>query len=213
MLVSQMVDQVSREILPAGSSLQDGLDLLWQHPQVRAESVELMDALDDRVDHVHARLPDRPDVPLLVHARYTRLEILSAFGHGDGARVASWQSGVIWLLDEAVDLFAITLDKTGSSFSPTTRYRDYALSRTLFHWESQAATRQDSPTGQRYQDHEHRGSSVLLFAREQPTDRAFWCLGPATYVRHEGETPMAVTWQLQFPLPGDLFARFAVAVA
>ena len=213
MLVSQMVDQVSREILPAGSSLQDGLDLLWQHPQVRAESVELMGALDDRVDHVHARLPERPDVPLLVHARYTRLEILSAFGHGDGARVASWQSGVIWLPDEAVDLFAVTLDKTGSSFSPTTRYRDYALSRTLFHWESQAATRQDSPTGQRYQHHEQRGSSVLLFARERPTDRAFWCLGPATYVRHEGETPMAVTWRLEFPLPGDLFARFAVAVA
>lgn len=213
MLVSQMIDKVSRDVLPAGCSLQDGVNLIWQHPQVRHEAVDLLQSLDDRVDHLHSRLPNRPDVPLLVHARYTRLEILSAFGHGDGARVASWQSGVIWLPDESADLFAVTLDKTGSTFSPTTRYRDYALSRTLFHWESQAATRESSDTGQRYQHHEERGSSVLLFARERPSDRSFWFLGPATYVRHEGEMPMAITWRLEFPLPGDLFARFAAAVA
>jgi superfamily II DNA or RNA helicase len=213
MLVSQMVDKVSRDILPAGSPLQEGVDLIWRHPQVRAEAVEVLKALDGRVEHVHARLPNRPEVPLLVHAGYSRLEILSAFGHGNDARVASWQSGVIWIPDEAADLFAVTLDKTGSTFSPTTRYRDYALSRTLFHWESQAATREDSATGERYQHHAERGSSVLLFARERPTDRAFWFLGPATYVRHEGEMPMAVTWRLDFPLPGDLFARFAAAVA
>jgi hypothetical protein len=44
-------------------------------------------------------------------------------------------------------------------------------------------------------------------------ERAFWFLGPATYVSHEGERPMAVTWQLDVPLPGDLFAQFAAAVA
>ena len=46
-----------------------------------------------------------------------------------------------------------------------------------------------------------------------PDDRSFWCLGPATYDRHEGERPMAITWRLSHPLPGDLFARFAAAVA
>jgi len=44
-------------------------------------------------------------------------------------------------------------------------------------------------------------------------DRAFWLLGPATYVSHEGERPMAITWKLAEPLSGDLFARFAAAVA
>ena len=44
-------------------------------------------------------------------------------------------------------------------------------------------------------------------------DRAFWFLGPATYVSHAGERPMAVTWRLQVPLPGDLYAQFAAAVA
>jgi hypothetical protein len=38
-------------------------------------------------------------------------------------------------------------------------------------------------------------------------------LGPASYVRHESELPMSVTWRLAHPLPGDLFASFAAAVA
>ena len=74
-------------------------------------------------------------------------------------------------------------------------------------------TRADSETGRRYQHHAERGSAVMLFARLRTDDRAFWFLGPATYVRHEGELPMAVTWRLEHPLPGDLFAAFAAAVA
>jgi superfamily II DNA or RNA helicase len=213
MLVSQLVDQVDRSLLPADASLQDALDVVWRHPQVRSEAVQLMRALDDRVDHVHERLSHRADVPLLVHARYTRLEILSAFGHGAGPRTAAWQSGVMWLESERTDLFAVTLDKTGGTFSPTTRYRDYAISPDLLHWESQAATRAESPTGRRYRNHVDQGSEVMIFIRLHPSDRAFWFLGPATYVRHEGERPMAIVWRLQFPLPGDLFTQFAAAVA
>ena len=98
-------------------------------------------------------------------------------------------------------------------FSPTTRYRDYAVSRDLIHWESQSATRADSDTGRRYQQHEALGSSIMLFARLRSDDRAFWFLGPASYVKHESELPMAVTWRLDHSLPGDLFAQFAAAVA
>jgi hypothetical protein len=53
----------------------------------------------------------------------------------------------------------------------------------------------------------------MLFARERGSDRAFHFLGPATYVRHESEQPMAITSRLQHPLPGDLFAAFAAPVA
>jgi hypothetical protein len=61
--------------------------------------------------------------------------------------------------------------------------------------------------------HRERGSSIMLFARLRTDDRAFWFLGPATYVRHESERPIAITWRLDVPLPGDLFAAFAAAVA
>jgi hypothetical protein len=148
-----------------------------------------------------------------VHARYTRLEILGAFGVGEGARIAAWQTGVRWLPDEQADLLAFTLDKTGGNFSPTTRSREYAITQELIHWESQGGTRENSKTGQRYRKHETLGSDVLLFARLSTADRAFWFLGPATYVEHRGERPMAITWRLEHRLPGDLFAKFAAAVA
>ena len=53
----------------------------------------------------------------------------------------------------------------------------------------------------------------MLFARLRSDDRAFSFLGPAEYVSHESEQPMAITWRLVHRLPGDLFAAFAAAVA
>jgi superfamily II DNA or RNA helicase len=213
MLVSQMVDQIPRDDLAKDASVQEGLDVLWRHPQVRQELVELLRLLETNTTHVVSRLPGRPEVPIQIHARYSRLEILSAFGDGQGARVQAWQTGCRWLPDQRADLFAFTLDKTAGSFSPTTRYKDYAISADLIHWESQTVTRSESATGLRYQQHETMGSDIIMFARLRQDDRAFWCLGPATYVEHEGERPMAIKWRLDTPLPGDLFAQFAAAVA
>ena len=83
------------------------------------------------------------------------------------------------------------------------------MTRSLFHWESQSTTGPDSPTGQRYQTHVRGGSRVMLFARMAQTDRAFWFLGTATYVSHEGARPMAIVWKLDHPIPADLYPDFA----
>jgi hypothetical protein len=87
------------------------------------------------------------------------------------------------------------------------------VNRERIHWESQSVTRADSETGQRYQHHLERGTEIMLFVRLRQRDRAFWFLGPADYVSHTGERPMAVIWKLRHPLPGDLFAALAAAVA
>lgn len=212
-LLAQLLDQVGTDLIEKDGSLEAGLAFLRQHPQVVEELQQLAPLLSDRADHLLHPLSGRADVPLAVHGRYTRQEILGAFGDASRSRTVEWREGVKWLRDERADLFTITLDKSGGSFSATTRYRDYAISPTLMHWESQSGTRAASPTGLRYQNHAERGSQVYLFCRLRPDDRAFWFLGPATYVRHEGERPMAITWRLEMPLPGDLFADFAVAVA
>jgi hypothetical protein len=207
MLVSQLLSAapgVKKE-----STLQDGANHLWEHAQVLHELRELLPMLSMNVSHVHHPL-EKAEVPLSVHAQYTRLEILAAFGVGDTARVGAWQTGVRWLPDQEADLLAFTLDKTGTTFSPTTRYKDYAISRDLIHWESQNAA--GAETRERYENHVARGSSVFLFARLKETERAFWFLGPAEYVSHTGERPMAVTWKLRHALPGDLYASFAAAV-
>lgn len=209
MLVAPLLDKA----VTKGTTLAEGVALVWQHPQVRAELLQLLPCLAERVSHVATTLDAQPDVPLLVHARYTRMEILAAFGIGEGAKVAPWQTGIYWAKEARADLLAFTLDKTSGEFSPTTRYRDYAINHELIHWESQSVTRANSETGLRYQRHEQHGSSVMLFARHRSDERAFYFLGPATYVEHTGELPMAITWKLIHRLPGDLFTAFAAAVA
>jgi hypothetical protein len=172
-----------------------------------------MDLLLGRIEHMAIALTERSTLPLSVHARYTRIEILAAFGEGEYAPVPTWREGVRIMKKEQCDVFVFTLDKTSGRFSPTTRYRDYAISRDLIHWESQSTTRADSSTGMRYRNHVANGTGVMLFARLKDDDRAFYFLGPAEYVKHESEMPMAITWRLKYPLPGDLFQSFAAAVA
>ena len=97
-------------------------ELLWGHPQVRSELSELFGLLDGRIDHLHTPLATHPDSPLQIHARYTRIEILAAFGLGSGAKIAAWQSGVYEAKAANAELLAFTLDKSSGGFSPTTRY-------------------------------------------------------------------------------------------
>jgi hypothetical protein len=212
-LLHMLVAQVADRVIDKRTSLDDAVRVLWGHPQVRRELLDLLPALERRIDHVHAPLTTHPSAPLLVHARYTRIEILTGMGLVSTARVPAWQSGVYEARPARAELFAFTLDKSSGAFSPTTRYRDYAISRDLIHWESQSSTRADSPTGLRYRHHERDGRTILLFTRLRADDRAFWCLGPATYESHVGERPMAITWRLHHSLPGDLYASFAAAVA
>ena len=215
MFLSQLIDQVPRQLLPADADLAVALEFVVQHSGVCVEIAQLVDVLLERIDHLYFPLQLPAGTPLNIHARYSRLEVLAAIGHRDPdmARVSTWQTGVMWLPDQQTDMFAFTLDKTDGNFSPTTRYRDYAISPELIHWESQGVTRANSDTGLRYQQHAELGSTVLLFARLRSNDRAFWLLGPATYVSHVGERPMAITWKLEHRLPGDLFQQFAAAVA
>ena len=217
MLIAPLVDQLvgTTKAMAKDTDLQAATDAVWEHPQVRRELLEVFGLLAERVDHVHRPLETHPDCPLQIHARYTRLEILASLDQGteNGDRVTptTWREGVRDASNVNADLFAFTLDKSSGGFSPTTRYRDYAISRDLIHWESQSRTRADSATGLRYQQHASMGRTILLFARMK-VNEPFWFLGPATYVRHEGERPMAITWKLRHQLPGDLYQEFAAAV-
>lgn len=209
MLLVPLLERVSGPV----DSVQAAAAVLWSHPQVRAELVELFDVLAKKIQHLSPSVKGLDDVPLRINARYTRHEILTACAVNNSAKKHEWREGVFYARDIKADLLVFTLDKTRGQFSPTTRYRDYAISRDLVHWESQSGTRADSLTGQRYQNHVAQGSHVLLFGRPNTDERAFHFLGPARYASHERELPMAVTWKLEHPLPGDLFLAYAAAVA
>ena len=194
-------------------TLGEGVTKLWRHEQVRFELVELFDHLSKHIRHVPIPLPELSEIPLIVHARYTRLEMLAAADDEDRVGVRPWREGAFYSEKLRADFLAFTLDKTSGQFSPTTRYRDYAINREVIHWESQSTITANSKTGLRYQGHTSTNNHILLFARLNTEERAFVFLGPATYVRHVGELPMAITWRLKHALPGDLFQQFAAAVA
>lgn len=163
-------------------------------------------------------IPEMGDVPLAVHASYSREEILTALGFASLRRTPStMREGVAWCEASNADAFLITLKKTETDYSPTTMYRDFALSPTLFHWESQSTTSSTSPTGQRYINHRERGSHILLFVRETKTNALgtspYVFLGPVDYVSHEGDRPMAITWRLRHAMPTDVFMASRAAVA
>ena len=207
MLVSSLVSRRSSD------SVQALIEDVWQHDQVRVELRGMLELLPEQIEHVQTDIGLDLPIPLKIHSRYTRAEILAAFNTGDGATPPTWQTGVWWDEPSKTDMFAFTLDKTHGGFSPTTRYRDYAISRELVHWESQSNTSLTSEIGQRYICHRESGTNIVLFARRDVSERAFWCLGPATYESHESARPIAFVWRLAHRLPADLYAEFAAAVA
>ncbi|MET8285541.1 DUF3427 domain-containing protein [Streptomyces sp. NPDC005132] len=157
-------------------------------------------------------------IPLTVHASYSREEILPALGQSfiGGFMPGDFREGVKWCDSIKTDALLITLDKDEKDFSPQTRYHDYALSETRFHWESQNQTSATSPTGLRYKNHAEEGSHVLLFVRRyKSTDiggaQPWMLLGPAKYDGHEGSKPMAITWKLAHEIPADVWTYSAIA--
>ena len=166
---------------PRTPASQEALDLLWAHPQVRAELRELFGVLDDRIDHLHAPLATHPDVPLQVHARYTphrdprRLRRRRPAPRSPPGRPASTRPRTP---TPTCSPSRSTRPAAASPRPPATATTPSAA--TLIHWESQSITRADSETGLRYRNHERDGRSIMLFTRLRADDRAFWFLGPAT---------------------------------
>lgn len=195
------------------------LQRLWARPAAKSELLELINVLDERAVHrsfpLADTLPTFGEVPLSIHARYTRDEVFAAIGRSTLEKPFTHREGPLWHQPTNTDYFFITLDKSEKYYSPSTRYRDYAISPEVFHWESQSQTRAASQTGQRYIHHEKRGSNVMLFVRPKNKDAmrtmAFTFLGPATYIEHTGERPMAILWRLHRPMPLDFFSLAKVA--
>ena len=167
------------------------------------ECLTVLDFIDEPVDLGF-------DCPLDLHCTYTRDQLLVAL---DFMKPSTVREGVKWLPEKNIDVFFVTLNKADKDYSPTTMYNDYSINESLFHWQSQSTTAENSPTGQRYIHHKERGSKVLLFVREFKSDRmtggveAYTYLGTASYVKHTGSRPMNITWQLDRPIPAKFLKK------
>ena len=95
-------------------------------------------------------------------------------------------------------------------------YQDYPMSPRRFHWESQSTCHAETPTGKRYANIGRGEQSALLFVRERQKDErgaamAYMNLGAVRYLRHEGERPMRIEWEMARPMPAEFFQAAKLA--
>ncbi len=195
-----------------GQSIEEAdqtLEKICESSELHREILDLLEILADRIRTVPEPIDPKGDIPLASHATYTLGEIMAAYRHTDRRNaIALPQGGVLWNKKTQTDLLFITLEKSDQDFSPSTRYNDYPISPTLFHWESQNTTSPDTPTGLRYV--EQGNTNVILFVRERKKGSGggtlpYHCLGHARYRSHESEHPMKILWELKRPMPGWLY--------
>jgi superfamily II DNA or RNA helicase/HKD family nuclease len=201
------------------TTYRDGLESLRSQRLIRDELRQVLSYVRDRIEHFPLKLGGPlQHLPLRIHSAYNRSEILAALGVArlGGQMPGAFSQGVRWVEELKADALLITSDKDERNFSPNVRYKDYALSPTLFHWESQNTTSENSPTGRRYQNHVHMGSHVLLFLRRHKNNsigksEPWMFLGPARFKKHTGSNPMAITWELDHELPADVWTYTRIA--
>lgn len=188
----------------------DNLYALSDSPVLLSELLELLRYRYEKIDFIDEPVGLGFDCPLDLHCTYTRDQLLVAL---DFLKPSTVREGVKWLPEKQLDVFFVTLNKADKDYSPTTMYNDYSINESLFHWQSQSTTAENSTTGQRYIHHKERGSKVLLFVREFKSDRvtngaeAYTYLGRANYVSHTGSRPMNVTWKLDRPIPAKYLKK------
>ena len=198
--------------------LVEGLAQLWSEAAIRTELRELLSLLADQLHELRPGSGIADHIPLRMGGHYSRDEVLAAFGVGSPSKPPQLREGVKWVEEEQTDLLFVTLKKSERDYSPSTMYKDYAISADLFHWESQSNTSVTSDTGGRYLNQATGGTHVGLFVRSAKKDAykrtaPYQYLGPADYVRHEGDRPIAITWKLRRPMAASSFMTFRAAIA
>jgi superfamily II DNA or RNA helicase len=147
---------------------------------------------------------------LRLHAAYGSAEIKAALGLASFERSGSTGVGVLHAEHLKCYVHLITFRKSEEDFSPTTQYRDYPVSRTELHWETQSGTSQTSPTGQNHLHFRERGYTILFFVRlekrVEDETAPFIFLGQAKrLISAQGDRPIAIVWELEHAMPASLF--------
>ena len=142
--------------------------------------------------------------PFEVHANYTNSDIQSHMGATSITSPGQQGVGVLHFENQRAYALLVTFQKTENEFSPSTMYADYPISAERIHWESQSNTTQASPTGQKLIRHQEKNYKILIFARERRR-QPFTYLGQASHVSHESERPIKFVWQLDHPMPAEMF--------
>lgn len=192
------------------NNLKDSLTALIASPILLQEMEEVIEILIQGVKFIEKEILLDYSMPLRIHSRYSRDEILAALRFHRFDKKSSNIEGVALNKDLNTEALFVTLKKSEKEYSPTTLYDDYAISESLFHWQSQNRASPDNTSGKSYIDQNATGRIILIFVREHSKDEygntmSFVFLGNADFVKSSGAKPMNVEWKLQEPMPGYIW--------
>ena len=198
----------------AFKSLEESINQIGKNKVLVKELIEVLEILTDKVNFKEIDIVLPYQQPLKVHARYTRDQILAAFGDSSFEKKSSNREGVAFIENINSELLFVDLLKSEEDYSPTTMYDDYAISEILFHWQSQNQTRDDLGKGLTYINHQKLGKRILLFIREQSKNQfnntmGYVFIGEAKFIESEGSKPMNIKWELNEPIPNYLWKESA----
>ncbi len=198
-------------------SLEESIRAMGRNPTLTSEIIEFMELLEDRIDFLEHEIDLGFVQPLKVHGRYTREQILTAFGLSTFDTKSSNREGNAIARKTNTELLFVTLNKSEENFSPTTLYEDFAISEDTFHWQTHNAAGPDTVRGRNYIEHEQNGRQILLFVRERNTDEfgnamGSVFLGKVKLIDYSGSKPMNIKWKLDIPMPPFLWREAAKMV-
>lgn len=147
---------------------------------------------------------------LELHASFGSIEIKAGLGLATIESPGQTGTGVLHDKRNKFYVHLVTFQKEEKDFSTTTMYKDYPISRTKLHWESQGSVSLTSETARNYLNFESLGYTILFFARIQKQIEGetspFLFLGPAkSLLSYEGEKPISMVWELEYPMPAKFF--------
>ncbi|KQO34444.1 restriction endonuclease subunit R [Flavobacterium sp. Leaf82] len=195
-------------------SLELSIKAIGENKILVDEIIEVLEILIDRIDFKEIEIELPYNQPLKLHARYTRDQILVAFGLSNFEKKSSSREGVAENANLNTELLFINLIKSEENFSPTTMYDDYAISETLFHWQSQNSSRPDIGRGLSYIKQQENHKKILLFIREKANDEkgntmGYVFIGEGNFKEYEDQKPMNIKWELNEPMPNYLWKESA----
>lgn len=195
-------------------SLQESITAIGINKILVSEIIEVINILIDKIDFIEKDISLGYSQPLKIHSRYSRDQILSAFGFYTFDKKPSYKEGVAFNKEKNTELLFVTLQKSEEDYSPTTLYDDFAISESIFHWQSQNSATPDKGKGLSYINHKKSNKIILLFVREKNTDEfgntiPYVFLGEANISDYQGERPMNIKWKLKEPMPAYIWKESA----
>jgi len=193
-------------------SLEKSIQTIGNNKVLVEEIIEVLEVLIDKIDFKEVNIDLPYKQPLKIHSRYTRDQILVAFGMNTFEKASSNRIGVGVAENKKLntELLFINLIKSEENFSPTTMYDDYAINELLFHWQSQNSAGPETSKGLSYIKHQESKKRILLFVREKANDEygntmGYVFVGEGNLKEHYGSKPMSIKWELNEPMPHYLW--------